>query len=346
MHIAGRVHHISQPVCIQHIKLAHMGQSLSRPPPAKLLSALCGAAGALGLGLALNGDCDIWTALARTPRNHYRGKVVWVTGASSGIGRAICEELARLGAELIVTSRRQQVLDEVAAELLALGARSVRVVAADLCDGDAACEDAANRALAMHGGRLDVLINNAGVSTRSSAASLDMDGVRRVMQLNYFAPVALTCKCMGALTEANGTVINISSIASVVSTPLRSTYCASKSALDAFFTSLRYEQPRVKIITICPGSTQTQISVNAVGPGGVKWNKLDSAIANGLSPHCVADRALAAASKGIVVSWIAGKRELWGTRLAHYCPDLWMRLAPLMFKGFAEALERSAVPSY
>eukprot|EP00171_Calliarthron_tuberculosum_P001513 IDg1513t1 len=120
-----------------------MGQSLSRISKTDVLRLGCGLAALVGAHMALRADCDLRTNLAYIPRNHYRGQVVWVTGASSGIGRALCEELAQQGADLIVTSRRLDALDELAAQLLQLGARSVRVVRADLAAGGGAAEDAA-----------------------------------------------------------------------------------------------------------------------------------------------------------------------------------------------------------
>lgn len=321
-----------------------MGQSLSRLSKTDMLRLGCGVAALVGMRLALRADCDLRTNLAYIPRHHYRGLVVWVTGASSGIGRALCEELARQGAELIITSRRADVLDELATQLLRLGARSVRVVQADLAAGGDAAEDAARRALATHGGHLDVLINNAGVSTRCSAAALEMDGVRHVMELNYFAPVAIARACLPALADSRGLIINTSSISSVVATPMRSSYCASKAALDAYFEALRYEQPRVRILTLCPGSTRTDVSINAVVPGGKTWGKRDADILHGLPPRRVAERALAAAACGINVAWVAARRELMGTRIAQYWPDVWERIAPAVFKGYAERLEQGGRP--
>lgn len=300
-----------------------MGQSISRPPQAELLKAVCGLTVLAGVGLALRADCDFWTGMARMPRNFYRGKVVWVTGASSGIGRALCEDLARLGADLILTSRRKEVLDSLAVELLGLGAKSASVVVADLCDGDDACEDAARRALEIHGGRLDVLVNNAGVSMRATAAGLEMEGVRRMLQLNFFAPVALTRACLPALSGAlgNGMIMNISSISSVLNTAMRSSYCASKSALDAYFTSLRNEESGIRIISVRPGSTATDVSVNAMIPGGRKHDKRDESISNGLPAARVSERALAAAASGLTMACIAAPHELWRGRKAQYFPE-------------------------
>lgn len=129
-------------------------------------------------------DCDVATRLARIPPAHYKGKVVWVTGASSGIGRALACALARRGAKLVISARREGALRALRDELLALGAASVVEVPVDLAAGDNAASKAAQVALQATDGRLDVLFNNAGVSMRCTAADLEVDGIRRLFELN------------------------------------------------------------------------------------------------------------------------------------------------------------------
>ena len=160
-----------------------------------------------------------------------------------------------------------------------------------------------------------------------------------------FAPFYLARACLPSLERSRGIVINTSSIASVVPTPLRSSYTASKAALDHYFTSFSYENPRVHVLSLCPGSTQTNISINAVSATGASWGKMDEAIRNGLSPDRVAERALAAAASRCSVSWIAKPNELFGTRLAFFAPSLWSVIAPIQFKGYAERLTEAARPA-
>lgn len=139
-------------------------------------------------------------------------------------------------------------------------------------------------------------------------------------------------------------MINTSSIASVVPTPLRSSYTASKAALDRYFTAFSYENPRVHVLSLCPGSTYTNVSVNAVAASGATWGKMDEAIRNGLSADRVAERALAAAASRCSVSWIAKPKELLGTRLAFFAPSLWSVIAPIQFRGYAQRLAETAQP--
>lgn len=289
--------------------------------------------------LAVFGDCDLRTRFARIPRGCYAGKVVWVTGATSGIGKAFCHELARLGACLIISARREAVLNGMVAELLAVGAKSVDVVVVDLSAGAEECSRAAKAALDGHSGRMDMLINNAGVSTRASALEFEMKEVHYVMNLNFFAPVALAREVSPALLASKGTIINVSSISSWLPTPLRSTYTASKSALDRYFTSFTYENPDIHVLSLCPGSTVSNVSMNALNSAGEKWKKMDDSIANGLPAARVAERGLAAVAAGIKVAFVAQGKELVATRLAYYRPDLWAAVAPRAFAGYAQKLE-------
>lgn len=145
--------------------------------------------------LAARADCDIHTWLARIPRGYYKGKICWVTGASSGIGRALCVELAKRGAELMISARSEDTLLQIRDELMQLGAASVTVVPVDLTAGDEVIEKAVETALAAHGGKLDILVNNAGVSTRAAAVNLELEHVRRLFEINGTLPRATAYAC-------------------------------------------------------------------------------------------------------------------------------------------------------
>jgi len=296
-----------------------------------------GLLGAVGSILFARGDCDVWTRLSRIPTSFYRDKVVLITGSNSGIGKAMCEVLARMQANLIISGRDEGALAALSHSLLALGARSVRVCVLDLSHGSDVVEDAARRACGMHG-RLDVLINNGGVSVRASAAELELAGVKRVMDINYFAPVALTRACLPALLRHNihrgdqgGIIINTSSIASTIALPNRSSYASSKAALERFFDAFRHENPSVHVLSLLPGRTATNLSRNAVTPGSSTWGKTDAATAKGLAPERVAERGLAAAACRLQHAWVAVPLELAIIRLATYCPDLWRFIASQIF---------------
>jgi short-subunit dehydrogenase len=166
-----------------------------------------------------------------------RGRLVLVTGGTSGIGRATARRLAESGARLIVVARDPARLEETRAELEALGAEAF-VYACDLADAEA-CGALAGRVLAEHG-PVDILVNNAGHSIRRSL-EISFDRFRdyeRLMRINYLAPVRLTLGLLPAmLARGHGQVINVSSIGVLSNSPRFSAYVASKAALEAFSRS-------------------------------------------------------------------------------------------------------------
>lgn len=268
-------------------------------------------------------DCDLHTYSSSPNPSHYHGKVAWITGATSGIGLALATRLSREGALLILTSRREAVLNEVADNLPCPRA-SVHILPLDLTNIPAV-EAAAERISDIFG-RLDFVFNNAGVTSRASAADLDVVHVRQIFELDFFAPVALARAVLPALREnpgGCGTVVNISSIAALVPTPLRSSYSAAKSALVSYFECLRLEEKDVRVVNIYPGSCRTPISMNAIVTGGKPYGRMDENIANGLLPSRVAECTLAAISAGRPWAWIAGPKELTAVRISQAFPSLW-----------------------
>lgn len=295
------------------------------------LAAIGGTAFGVGAYFFLKGDCDLSARVARVPHGFYRDKIIWVTGASSGIGRAICLQLASYGSHLIVSARNRDALQELALELRARGAASVHIVPVDLSEGASAVSDAVHAAYVAHG-RLDVLVNNAGIGTRAAAMHLDLDAVHKLMEVNFFAPIHCARLCAQSSAGVR-MIINTSSLASTIAVPLRSSYSASKAALERWFDSFRLEHPEIHVLSLCPGRTVSNFSRNALTPGGGAYGKMDPSTANGLSPQRVADRALAAAACGINCAWVAVPKELFAIRLATYFPGLWSLVVSKMFSG-------------
>ena len=169
------------------------------------------------------------------------GKVVVMTGGSSGIGAEAARQLARAGAVLCLVARRREELEKVQAEIAAAGGKAY-IYPADLADA-ASCEACAKAMLAEHA-RIDVLVNNAGRSIRRPLTeSLDRaHDFERTMQINYFAAVRLTLALLPRMLEQKaGHVINISSVVALMRTPRFAAYVGSKSALDAFSHTLAME---------------------------------------------------------------------------------------------------------
>jgi short-subunit dehydrogenase len=181
-----------------------------------------------------------------------------VTGASSGIGIALVRKLARRGARLIVTARREDRLKELIHEIRSEG-DEIFSVAGDLTDEQTRREliQAARERL----GGLDLLINNAGVGATGRFDSSSPDRVRQVMEVNFFAPVELTRLALPLLQDGNQPIlINISSIVGLRATPYNTEYSASKFAIQGFSEALRAELKPIGIdlLTVCPGTTQTE----------------------------------------------------------------------------------------
>ena len=208
-------------------------------------------------------------------------KVFWVTGASSGIGKAICLALDKKGARLILSARNGERLNDVLQSCTNPGLH--RILTFDL-----AClsqiDQIVNQAWGFNE-RIDVLVNNAGISQRSLATETDLAVDRKVMEIDYFAAVALTRAVVLKMQQLKvGKIINITSIAGKVGSPMRSAYSGAKHALIGFMDCLRAEvvHDGIDVINICPGFVKTNISRNALTGDLSPYNKLDKEIENGM----------------------------------------------------------------
>ena len=216
------------------------------------------------------------------------GKVVWITGASGGIGESLALLASEQGAKLILSARRREELERVRA--LCADPNKVAVLPVDLLNFDAA--KTASEAEKFFG-LVDVLVNNAGATQRSLTLDTDMAVYRRLMELDYFAPVALTNAVLpGMAARKSGHVVMISSVAGKFGAPLRSGYCAAKHALNGYTEAARAELWRdgVRFTTACPGFVRTQISVNALAGDGGAHGKMDAAQAKGMEPRLCAEK--------------------------------------------------------
>lgn len=256
---------------------------------------------------------------------HFADKVVWITGASSGIGEALAKALARRGARLILSARRHDALARVQA---LIGAERAAVLPFDVTDLDA-LPAIATEARALFG-RIDLLINNAGISQRSLALETDMSVYRRVMEVDFFAPVALTKAVLPIMiAQGEGHVAVTSSVAGKVGAQMRTGYCAAKHAVMGWFDALRAELAahNIAVTTIVPGFIRTDISVHALKGDGTPFGALSEAIAGGMDVDRAAETILRGFERGrpeIAVGHGLEMHALWLKRLA---PRLVFRLA-------------------
>ena len=250
----------------------------------------------------------------------FEGRTVWITGASSGIGEALAREVSRRGARLILSGRREAALAALANELNGdcLG------LPFEATDYDA-LPGVVQAAEAWSGG-LDLLVNNAGVSQRSLAVDTDFEVYRRLMEIDYFAPLRLTQLVLpGMMARRSGHLAVVSSVAGKIGTPLRTGYSGAKHACIGYFDALRAELEAscgIRVTTIMPGYVNTGVSANALTGDGSALGATDDNIAAGLDPAdvaCAIADGLSAGSREILV---AGAQESQGVRLRAEAPEM------------------------
>jgi dehydrogenase/reductase SDR family member 7B len=258
----------------------------------------------------------------------FAGQTVWITGASSGIGEATAYALAREGARLVLSSRRANELERVRRACM----RPDEHFIAPLDLSRAATFPGIVTDVLERCERVDVLINNGGVSQRALALDATEGTERALMEVNYFGPVALTKALVPSMRARHaGHIAVISSVMGYLGTPGRSTYSAAKHALHGYFDSLRAEVWRegIHVTLICPGYVQTAVSENALGPRGEKHDRTDGTHLRGIAP----EKCAAAILRGIAhrrEEVYVGGREVAGIYLKRFAPWLLSRIVRRM----------------
>ncbi len=252
----------------------------------------------------------------------YKGKVVWVTGASAGIGEALVKAFAKEGARVVLTARRAAELERVRNEA-GLSDEHSLVLPADVTEFDKAPE-LVSKVLGKFG-QIDLVVHNAGVSQRSYINNTDFSVYQKMMDINFFSTVAITKAVLPfMLNRQSGHFIVISSVTGKIGTIMRSGYCASKHALHGFFDSLRaeYFNDHIKVTTACPGYIRTSVSLNALNESGEKYGKMDANQASGLAPEECAEKILAAVRKDKKEVYIGGLKEVAAIYLKRFFPAI------------------------
>lgn len=250
----------------------------------------------------------------------YNNKIIWITGASSGIGEAVTYAFAKEGAHVIISARREDELERVKAKCP--DQSKVTVVKLDI--EEYKLIQGKVKPVIEKFGRIDVLFNNAGISQRATANDTSLEVYERIMNINFMGTVAMTKAVLPfMLQQKSGHIAVISSLTGKFSTALRTGYSASKHALHGFFDGLRSEvyESNIQVTIICPGFVKTTISNNALKGDGIPQNKMDDAIANGLEPTYVAEKILSGMKKGKEEIYVAGK-EMMGVYLKRFLPGV------------------------
>lgn len=250
-----------------------------------------------------------------------KNKIIWITGASSGIGEAMAIEYSKLGALLILSSRNIDELNRVRAACAA--PERIRILTLDL-GNPSGFKEIVKEAVNFHG-HIDVLINNAGISQRSLAEETRIEVDRKIFDVNYFGTIALSKALIPYFKEkGSGHFVVITSVVGKIGTPLRSSYSASKHALHGFFDSLRAElyEDQIKVSLICPGFVNTSVSIHALTGQGEEQGTKDKATANGLSPEKFAKKAVKAINREKQEVVIGGPLEIIAVYAKRFFPLL------------------------
>ncbi|MEO8235593.1 MAG: SDR family oxidoreductase [Flavobacterium sp.] len=244
-------------------------------------------------------------------------KIVWITGASSGIGEALAYELANnKNCKLILSARNQDALALVKSKCNT----EVILLPFDLSDFDHA-KNHVEKAIAAFG-KVDVLINNGGVSQRSLLVETDFEVDKKLIEVDYLGTVAITKAILPHFIQnRNGHFVTITSLMGKFGSPYRSGYCGAKHALHGFFDVLRMEHQKdnIHVTLVCPGFIQTNVAKNALTADGSKQNTDDNATQNGMPVSVFAKKFVKAVEEKKFETYIGGK-EILGVYLKRFFP--------------------------
>lgn len=253
-----------------------------------------------------------------------KGKTAWVTGASSGIGKALAVELAKAGAGVLLSARRLDRLEETAEECRRHGAR-VWIMPLDLAKTDRLAGHAAEAEARL--GRIDMVVHAAGVGQRGDALGTHREVAERIFAVDFWGAVELTRVTAGAmLARGSGQIVVVTGVLGKFGAPRRAYYSAAKHALHGWFESLREEtlDQGLEITLLVPGWVRTEISERALEADGGVHGETDPGQLRGLDPETCARRALPAIIEGKPEQLIGGI-ECGGVYLNRLWPGLFKK---------------------
>lgn len=253
-----------------------------------------------------------------------KNKVVWITGASSGIGEQLVYAYSNQGAKLIISSRNRDELFRVKGNCKSPAL--VHVLSLDLENTNSLPAKVAD-ALKIFGS-IDLLINCGGISQRTLALDTTIESEQKIMNTNFWGSVALSKGVLPTMISSGaGHIVCISSLVGKFGTPYRSTYAASKHALHGYFDSLRSEvyKQNISITLVCPGFVKTNVAINALSADGSAQGTSDECIENGMAPEACAQEIIKAIRAKKEEVYIGGK-EVKGV--------LFKRLLPARFSKY------------
>ncbi|WP_339841078.1 SDR family oxidoreductase [uncultured Maribacter sp.] len=253
-----------------------------------------------------------------------KNKVIWITGASSGIGEALAYQLNELGTKIILSARREDALLKVKSKCKF--PENAVIIPLDLTDFES-LENITAKAISIYG-KIDILINNGGLSQRSLIIDTKFEVYQQMIDVNYLGTIKLSkCLLPFFIAQKSGHFVTITSLMGKFSSPYRSGYCGAKHALHGFFDALRmeHEKDNIDVSIICPGFIQTNVAKNALTGDGTALQEEDSATENGMPVDLCAKEIITAIKKKKFETYIGGK-EKYGIYLKRFFPKLLHRI--------------------
>ena len=256
---------------------------------------------------------------------NFNNKTVWITGASSGIGKELAVQFAKQGARLILSARNVDKLHQLCHQLER--GRSHTIIALDLAQPEKLLANVTEQVSEL--GKIDILINNGGISQRSLFLENDFNVYRQLMEVNYFGLVALTKAVLPSMVvQGEGMIVSISSVAGKVGSKFRTGYSGSKYAVVGFMDCLRAEvaDKNIHCLTICPGSIKTAIAHNSLNEHGIAQNKAEDSIENGMDVSTAVKQMINAIAKQKEEVVIGQGLSRWAPTIKRFLPTLFNRL--------------------
>ncbi len=258
-----------------------------------------------------------------------QNKVIWITGASSGIGEALTYALAQQGNRLILSARRKEELERVKGNCSTAMQENIRILPLDLSKSETL--QLTTQAAIQIFGHVDTVILNGGISQRSLAMETKLEVDRQLMEVDYFGNVAITKYIVPHFLEHKaGHIVVVSSVMGKIGTPYRSGYAAAKHALHGFYDSLRAELwkecKNIFITLVCPGWIRTNITLHALTGDGSALNKMDTSTDKGMDPQRFARKMIRAIEKQKEEVYIGGAKEVFAVYLKRFLPSVFSRV--------------------
>lgn len=254
-----------------------------------------------------------------------KDKVIWISGASSGIGEALAYACAAEGAQLVLSARREAELKRVAANCK-MDSSKILVLPLDL-EYTQNIDEKVNAVLQKFG-RIDVLVNNSGMGHRSRIINTPTEIDRKIMEINFFGTIALTKAVTRIMQkQQSGKIVVVTSIMGKYGMPIYATYSASKHALNGYFESLRMEihKDNIKVLLVCPGFINTDVDTKLLTETGKPYGIKSEMLKKGMPPTKCAHEIVLAIKSNAEHKYIGGY-EIFSVYVKQFFPQLFYKL--------------------